>query len=119
MSSAINSDTGSGGLTANDLKIVIDILEQQPYVEQALLFGSRAKGNYKNGSDVDIALKGRHLDFKTISHISYLLNEETHLPYKFDILNYYKTDKDVVEHIDRVGVVIYEQKYGKGAGGED
>lgn len=101
--------TNLGGLTENDIKVITGILEQQAEVEQAILFGSRAKGNYKNGSDVDIALKGRNINFKTTSHISYLLNEETQLPYKFDVLNYNSTEKDVVEHIARIGIEFYKK----------
>jgi predicted nucleotidyltransferase len=110
MSLEINSATGLGGLTKQDIQTITDILAQQTNVEKALLFGSRAKGNYKHGSDVDIALKGRQLNVETISNISYLLNEETFLPYKFDILNYYSTSKKVTGHIDRVGIVFYENE---------
>jgi len=87
----------------------IDILQQHSLVGEALLFGSRAKGNYKNGSDVDIALKGENMDWGTITHISYLLNEETIMPYHFHVLNYHKTDKNLVEHIDRVGKKFYSK----------
>ncbi len=44
-------------------------------VEQAVIFGSRAKGNYKKGSDVDIAILGKDIDDKLTSKISYILNE--------------------------------------------
>jgi predicted nucleotidyltransferase len=98
------------GLPENDMETIISILRQHQEVEEASIFGSRAKGNYKNGSDVDIALKGKKLNFKTISHISYLLNEETHIPYKFDVLNYHTiSNNDLIEHIDRVGIIFYNQ----------
>ena len=73
------------GLRESDLKIILDLLQSEKAVEQAIVFGSRAKGNYRNGSDVDIALKGKNLDFRIVSHLSYLLNEETPLPYRFDL----------------------------------
>jgi predicted nucleotidyltransferase len=76
------------GLKERDLEDIIPILQQQPQVESAVIFGSRAKGNYKNGSDVDIALRGDLVNLQVISQISYLLNEETFMPYKFDIVNY-------------------------------
>jgi len=44
-----------------------------------------------------------------ITHISYLLNEETIMPYHFDALNYHKTDKNLVDHIDRVGKKFYSK----------
>jgi predicted nucleotidyltransferase len=99
------------GLKDGDIKTIRDILAKHSEVEKAFVFGSRAKGNYKNGSDVDIALKGEKITFKTISDINYELNEETLMPYGFDILNYHTIQNpDLVEHIDRMGVCFYEKK---------
>lgn len=96
------------GLFDKDLETIISVLRQQPKVNQAYIFGSRAKGNYKNGSDIDLALKGDDLDFNTISQISYILNEETLLPYKFDVLNYHSIQESaLIDHIDRVGIELY------------
>lgn len=98
------------GLKEEDIETINSILEQQPKVEQALIFGSRAKGNYKHGSDIDIALKGCRLNLEVCTHISFVLNEETQMPYKFDVLNYHAvSSKELVEHIDRVGIVFYER----------
>lgn len=97
------------GLRKNDLEILTAILRQQSEVEEAYIFGSRAKGNYKNGSDVDIAIKGEKVNFSTVSRILYLLNEETNMPYQFDVLNYGAiSHKELVEHINRVGVAFYK-----------
>ena len=98
------------GLTENDLQEIISILKQFPEIEQALIFGSRAKGNYKNGSDVDLALKGSELTFATATRISYLLNEETRMPYTFDIVQFETiTSPELIKHIDRVGICIYPE----------
>ena len=60
------------------------------------------------GSDVDIVLKGTELDFDILNQLSYLLNEETAMPYKFDLLNYDSINEPALkEHIDRVGIEIY------------
>src|ERR1043166_6391180 len=110
MHSAKKETNDKFGLKHDDLQTIISILEQQPCIEEALIFGSRSKGNFKPGSDVDIALKGRQLDFKIVSCISFLLNEETSMPYKFDVLNYHDIkNKDLVEHIDRVGTRFYKR----------
>ena len=66
-------------------------------VEKIILFGSRAKGNYKKGSDVDLAIIGDERKF------SYYLNEETNLPYFFDVVNLKKLNDEILEHIKRVG----------------
>ena len=98
------------GLKQTDLDAVISILEKYSDIESAVIFGSRAKGNYKNGSDVDIALKGQHLNLDTIHQISYWLNEESLMPYKFDILNYHTiSSQDLLEHIDRAGIEFYSK----------
>jgi len=99
------------GLLDTDVKVIVKVLSDHPKVESAYIFGSRAKGNFKNGSDVDIALKGSDLDFDTISQISYFLNEETNMPYKFDVLNYHSTKEPVLlVHIDRVGVEVFKRE---------
>ena len=99
------------GLLNADLEMLISILELYPKVERAIIFGSRAKGNNKHGSDVDIALKGAELDFDSLTKISYQLNEETQMPYLFDILNYHKiSEPALTEHIDRIGLEIYSRQ---------
>lgn len=98
------------GLFEADLQNVVSVLTQFPEVEYASIFGSRAKGNYKNGSDVDIALKGKQLSFTILTRINSILNEETSMPYRFDVLNYETiTNNELKEHIDRVGLVIYNK----------
>jgi predicted nucleotidyltransferase len=100
------------GLLEKDIEEILSVLEKSPKVEKAIVFGSRAKGNFKNGSDVDIALKGKDLDFDTISHISYQLNEETQMPYRFDLLNYYSIQEPKLKnHIDRIGIEFYNRKH--------
>lgn len=102
---------GNGGLRKEDIENIISILKKEDGIESAYLFGSRAKGDYKNGSDVDIALKGMQLDHNIINHISYLLNEETPMPYRFDVINYDKIkNTELISHIDRKGQLIFSRK---------
>jgi uncharacterized protein len=99
------------GLLESDLTSIVEVISSQQQVDQALIFGSRAKGNFRPGSDVDLALKGENLDFETVSIISYILNEETLMPYKFDVVNYYSIQEpELVLHIDRVGIEIFNRK---------
>ena len=79
-------------------------------MEQAILYGSRAKGNYKNGSDIDLTLRGgADLTLNVIYRILDDLDELL-LPYAvhLSILDHI-SDWDVIEHIQRVGVVFYEK----------
>jgi predicted nucleotidyltransferase len=85
------------GLKDEYLKTIIDVLKQEN-VKKAILFGSRAKGNYKEGSDIDLAIVGDE------KKINYILNEETNIPYFFDILNLEKiSNENLKAHIKRVG----------------
>lgn len=98
------------GLKQTDLAAIVSLLEKHSSVESALIFGSRAKGNFQNGSDVDIAIKGKQLNFDIVNQISYWLNEESLMPYKFDILNYHTiNNQDLIEHIDRAGIEFYRR----------
>lgn len=96
------------GLRPEDLAAMRALLAQYPAVQSALLFGSRAKGNYKQGSDVDIALLGEGVTDRMAAALAWQLNEETILPYHFDVLNYQTiANPDLVAHIDRVGEPFY------------
>jgi len=98
------------GLLQSDLNIVLSVLGEFPNVKEAILFGSRAKGNFRRGSDVDIALKGENLNLEIVTKISYRLNEETILPYKFDILDYQSINNTkLTEHINRIGISFYKK----------
>jgi len=96
------------GLRTKDMEEIIRILGEFPGVEEAMLFGSRAKGTYKAGSDIDIAIKGSNIDHKLVMALSTRLNEETTMPYFFDIVHYEGiTDPELRAHIDRVGKRIF------------
>lgn len=95
------------GLTHQDLQIIIDTIKSYPQIKSASIFGSRALNRHKKGSDVDIALKGEGLG-PIATEISGILNEESSLPYFFDIIDYNSiTNADLRDHIDRVGKQIY------------
>ncbi|HMN91464.1 MAG TPA: nucleotidyltransferase domain-containing protein [Saprospiraceae bacterium] len=99
------------GLKDSDIATIQEVLAQFPEVQSALVFGSRAKGTHRNGSDVDIALKGGALSYQTVIQIASILNEETLMPYQFDIIDYNDIQNtNLIEHIDRVGQVIYDKE---------
>ncbi len=93
-------------LKDSDLDAIKEVISRFPQVQKAILFGSRAKGNYKRGSDVDIAL---YLIGDDITQsIAGVLNDDTLLPYKFDVLNASTiTNPDLIAHINRVGLTFY------------
>ncbi|MEA1961978.1 MAG: nucleotidyltransferase domain-containing protein [Bacillota bacterium] len=95
------------GLTANDMCMIIEAVKKFPEIEEVVIFGSRALGNYKKGSDVDLAIKGAAITKKTLFGLNDLLNEVYPLPYFFDILHYdtIKNPK-LIEHIDDHGLSV-------------
>ncbi len=98
------------GLTEEDLRQVKTVLRDCSEVDEAILFGSRAKGTHHVGSDVDVALKGERVDFRTVLSISQQLNGESLMPYRFDILDLKSvTSPELIDHIARVGVTIYSK----------
>jgi predicted nucleotidyltransferase len=97
------------GLDDIDIENIRKVFNDNKEVDEAIIFGSRAKGNFKPGSDIDIAIKGENLNLNTILDISTSL-DELMLPYKFDIIIYKRiTEPKLTEHIDRVGVVLFKR----------
>jgi predicted nucleotidyltransferase len=85
------------------------VLSRHAEVERAILYGSRAKGNYKPGSDIDLTLTGGRLDGRIRGQIDEELDDLL-LPYEFDLSVLSEiTHADLLDHIRRVGVVIYER----------
>ncbi len=81
-----------------------------PEIEEVLIFGSRAMGNFKSGSDIDLAVKGEKVEWETIVELSTILNERQPIPYHFDITDYKSVDNDDLQkHIDQYGKVIYSK----------
>ncbi|WP_174614845.1 nucleotidyltransferase domain-containing protein [Virgibacillus ihumii] len=98
------------GLTDKDIKLITEALDGVDEIENAFIFGSRALGNYKKGSDVDIAIGGRNVTWGTAATLSETLNEELPLPYYFDILDYNAiSNHNLTAHIEQYGVQIYDK----------
>jgi uncharacterized protein len=98
------------GLPDKTVAQIHEVLAHYPKVEKVVLYGSRAMGNYKPGSDVDLTLLGAEVTSKILSQIQDTL-EDGLLPYTFDISILAQiTQADLLDHIRRVGVVFYEKK---------
>lgn len=98
------------GLEKDDLQYIITNIEKFEEIKKAKVFGSRAKGNYKVGSDIDIAIYGEKITFTIVSKLHSILEDQGPLPYLIDIVNYEELlNERLKEHIDRVGILIYEK----------
>lgn len=99
------------GMSENDIRTIQSVLCSLPNIEVAMVFGSRAKGNFRNGSDIDIALQGERLMSADVRKAHDILNEETTMPYKFDVVGYnFIQEPALREHIDCVGVLLFERE---------
>lgn len=100
------------GLSALQRADIEKIFQQCPQVQQAILFGSRAKGTQHTRSDIDIALTGAALDRHQLATLR-LLFDESAIPFQVDLqlLNEIKSPA-LLEHIQRVGQVIYQARVG-------
>lgn len=97
------------GLKDSILQSITSIFLKYPKVEKVILYGSRAKGNYKNGSDIDLTLLGEKLNIQDLNKI-YLELDNLYLPYNFDISIFEKLEnKELIDHIKRAGIVVYDK----------
>lgn len=97
------------GLPETTLRTLREVLKQYPAVEKAVIYGSRAKGTYKRGSDIDLALLGQALDYRMLADIAEAF-EESFIPYTVDLCWLDRLEHAALrEHIDRVGQVLYEK----------
>jgi uncharacterized protein len=100
----------NSGLTENAVAQIHAFFSRHPQVEKAVLYGSRAKGNFKEGSDIDLALFGVDLTPEILGHIQGELDDGP-LPHRFDLSLFTQiTHTELIEHIHRVGMVFYEKK---------
>lgn len=95
------------GLSEKEIALMFGVFHRFPQIKKIVIFGSRAMGNFKKGSDVDLAVMGKGNE-EPASSVSRILNEETPLPYRFDIVHYETaSSKELKQHIDEHGIPFY------------
>ena len=96
------------GLSERTIEKICGVFANHPSIDKAVLYGSRAKGNFKPGSDIDLSLHGAGISLKELGDI-YLELDDLLLPYTIDLLVFDNLDHaGLREHIERVGVVFYQ-----------
>ena len=95
------------GLKEATIQKMCGVFAAHPQVDEAVLYGSRAKGTYRNGSDIDLTLRGPDLDMTVLYRLLQEI-DDLMMPYTVDLSIFaHISDPDLVEHIERVGVTFY------------
>jgi len=95
------------GLPDNVLPKLLGVLSSSPKIKKITLYGSRAKGNSRHGSDIDLCLDADALTLKDLNELEGSIDDLL-LPWKVDITVRQQIDNpNLIEHIERVGVQLY------------
>jgi predicted nucleotidyltransferase len=98
------------GLKTETINAIQEVFTNYPEVEKSILYGSRAKGNYRPGSDIDLTLLGEKLTLTILQKIENELDDLL-LPYKIDLSVFHQIgNPDLVAHIEKVGQVFYQKE---------
>ena len=96
------------GLSDTVIRELQDVFRRHANIKKVLIFGSRSKGNYRAGSDIDLAVIGNDIDYNLLLSILCEI-DDLELLYSVDLLDYQKKKGTPIgDHIDRVGQVFYE-----------
>ncbi|TFH86671.1 nucleotidyltransferase domain-containing protein [Billgrantia azerbaijanica] len=107
------------GLDSDSVDAIRRVLGESPAVEAAILYGSRAKGTYRPGSDIDLTLIGDTLTHADLLDIELALDDLL-LPWKIDLsLHHALANEALLEHIARVGVTLYRRHDDTPSAGSD
>ena len=102
------STTMKFGLSDTVIKELQDVFRRHANIKRVLIFGSRSKGNYRSGSDIDLAIVGNDIDYNQLLDIHCEI-DDLELLYSVDLIDYKKkVGTPIGDHIDRVGQVFYE-----------
>ncbi|MDN5871391.1 MAG: nucleotidyltransferase domain-containing protein [Nitrococcus sp.] len=95
------------GLPPHVFKQLEAVFRSWPRIERVTLYGSRAKGNYRKGSDIDLCLEGQALEVADLLKLDAEIDDLL-LPWKIDLsLKHMIDNPNLLAHIERVGVPIY------------
>lgn len=105
------------GITAKSHRLIVEALQQFPELENVYIFGSRAKGNYERGSDIDLALSGEAVQGDLVFQVKRLLNERLPIPYHVDVVGLQLLDhQELKKHIQRWSQLFWTNPKAKRSG---
>lgn len=98
------------GLSDRTKEEIQRVLEAHPRVTRAVLFGSRAMGNFRPSSDIDLALEGKGLNLSDLLSLKAALAEYAYLSVEVDLLIRDRIQNPALEeHIKEKGVLWWER----------
>lgn len=98
------------GFPASAISALKTIFKSYPQIDQVILYGSRAKGTYRNGSDIDLCINAPTMGLTELLAIENKIDDLL-LPWKVDLSLKHKLDnKELLDHIGRVGVLFFTSK---------
>ena len=97
------------GILPKSYQLILDTLAEFNEVEQAFIYGSRATGTHKKGSDIDLAIMGEKITENLLLKIKVKLEHELPIPYFFDLTHFERISNPALkEHIENYGKLIYQ-----------
>jgi len=97
------------GLNQEDRDKINQVFAAYAAIDSVIVYGSRAKGNFKAGSDIDLSIIENSITFPEFLEIENALDDLL-LPYKIDLsLKRKITSTDLLSHIDRIGKLFYQK----------
>lgn len=97
------------GIKNHIIEMILSEISKHKEICDIVIFGSRAKGNFKKGSDIDLAIKGKDVAFDLVTGLKTKFNQKMSIPYHVDIVHYESiSNSDLIDHIDRVGVSLFQ-----------
>ncbi len=97
------------GLKEHTIEKIKEVFSTHHGIEKAILYGSRAKGNFRPGSDIDIVLLAPELSLTELLRIENELDDLL-LPWKIDLSLFHQiSNPDLIDHINRVGRIFYQK----------
>jgi predicted nucleotidyltransferase len=104
------------GLEEQDIQAISEVLNHYKQISRAIIYGSRAKGNFRPSSDIDLTLEGDNLDLSLLFTVENELDDLL-MPWKIDLSILEKIENpDLVDYIQRVGKVFFLREKEKVSG---
>ncbi|MFV0441819.1 MAG: nucleotidyltransferase domain-containing protein [Lachnospirales bacterium] len=97
------------GLKESDINYIIKQVQKIDEIKKVSIFGSRAKGTYRENSDLDMVVYGMHVSKPLLYKLYELLEENAPYPFFVDIVHYESSDKILKKEIEVSSVVVYKR----------